>query len=62
MLTDFKIIMPVILDPPDYSRWLGETPATGDELQVLLRPFPVERVQVNEIGLRTGSVKNDNAA
>jgi putative SOS response-associated peptidase YedK len=35
--------MPVILDPVDYPIWLGETPATGNELQALLRPFSTER-------------------
>ncbi len=38
--------MPVILDPADYPAWLGETPAGGDALQALLRPFPAERLAV----------------
>jgi putative SOS response-associated peptidase YedK len=32
--------MPVILDAADYPAWLGETPATRDELQALLKPRP----------------------
>jgi putative SOS response-associated peptidase YedK len=54
--------MPVILDEPDYPRWLGEAPADADELQALLRPFPAERMQAHEIGPRIGNVKNNDAA
>jgi putative SOS response-associated peptidase YedK len=32
--------MPVILDAGDFSRWLGETPASPDQLAALLRPCP----------------------
>ena len=31
--------MPVILDPGDYARWLGEQPAPAAELKQLLRPY-----------------------
>jgi putative SOS response-associated peptidase YedK len=31
--------MPVVLDPSDYARWLGEEPAEPEELKALLRPF-----------------------
>jgi putative SOS response-associated peptidase YedK len=51
--------MPVILDPANYPRWLGETPATGAELQLLLAPFPAERMQAHEIGPAIGNVRND---
>ena len=54
--------MPVILDAADHARWLGEAPATGSELQGLLRPFPAERMLAHEIGARIGNVKNDDAA
>jgi putative SOS response-associated peptidase YedK len=53
--------MPVILEPFDYSRWLGETPAGAEELLALLKPFPAERMQAHEIGPRIGNVKNDDA-
>jgi putative SOS response-associated peptidase YedK len=53
--------MPVILDPANYPRWLGETPATGAELQLLLAPFPAERMQAHEIGPAIGNVRNDDA-
>jgi putative SOS response-associated peptidase YedK len=52
--------MAVILDPANYARWLGETPATGAELQLLLAPFPTERMQAHEIGPAIGNVRNDD--
>jgi putative SOS response-associated peptidase YedK len=54
--------MPVILDAADWQTWLGEVPATPDELQALLRPYPVERMEAHMIGPRIGNVKNDDAA
>ena len=36
--------MPVIFDPGDYARWLGEEPTANDELLALLRPYPAERM------------------
>jgi putative SOS response-associated peptidase YedK len=35
--------MPVILDPTDFSTWLGETFAAPEQLQALLRPFRAGR-------------------
>jgi putative SOS response-associated peptidase YedK len=54
--------MPAILDPADYPRWLGEAPASADELQGLFRPFAAERMRAYPIGSRVGNVKNDDAA
>jgi putative SOS response-associated peptidase YedK len=54
--------MPVILDAADWQTWLGEVPASGDELQALLRPYPAERMEAHMIGPRIGNVKNDDAA
>jgi putative SOS response-associated peptidase YedK len=31
--------MPVILAEEDWAKWLGEEPATNDELKALLVPF-----------------------
>jgi putative SOS response-associated peptidase YedK len=33
--------MPVILDESDWPKWLGEEPATEEELLPLLRPAPM---------------------
>jgi putative SOS response-associated peptidase YedK len=31
--------MPAVLQPDDWAKWLGEEPATVDELKVMLKPF-----------------------
>jgi putative SOS response-associated peptidase YedK len=54
--------MPVILDAADWQTWLGEVPASSDELQALLRPYPVECMEGHAIGPRIDDVKNDDAA
>jgi putative SOS response-associated peptidase YedK len=53
--------MPVIVDPADFPAWLGDTPASGDQVQALLRPFPAERMAAHEIGPEIGNVRNDHA-
>ncbi len=52
--------MPVILDAADWQTWLGEVPASSDELQALLRPFSTERMEAHAIGPEIGNVRNDN--
>jgi putative SOS response-associated peptidase YedK len=55
--------MPVILDAADWQTWLGEVPASSDELQALLQqPYPAECMTAHEIGPEIGNVKSDNAA
>ncbi len=54
--------MPVIIDAADWPTWLGEVPASSDELQALLQPYPAERMEAHMIGPRVGNVKNDDAA
>ena len=48
--------MPVILAPDDWAKWLGEEPATPDELKALLAPFdgqlkiwPVNRQRIGNV-------------
>jgi protein involved in polysaccharide export with SLBB domain len=36
--------MPVIIDAADWQTWLGEVPASGDELQTLLQPEGVYKL------------------
>lgn len=36
--------MPVILEPSSYSRWLGEEPASLQDLKALLRPYDASRM------------------
>jgi putative SOS response-associated peptidase YedK len=38
--------MPVILDETDWPEWLGEQPATEDELCALLSPCPDEALKI----------------
>jgi putative SOS response-associated peptidase YedK len=51
--------MPVILEPEDYGRWLGEEEASADDLRSLLRPYPYEPMRVYPIGPAVGNVKNE---
>ena len=49
--------MPVILSEEDWAKWLGEAPATNDELKALLVPFeddaliiwPVNRQKIGNV-------------
>jgi len=52
--------MPVILPPPAWPAWLGESAASPDALQALLRPYPDEAMRVYPIGPAVGNVKNDS--
>ena len=54
--------MPVILDETDWSRWLGESEDTPDELRALLKPYPADRMRTYRITSRVNSVKNDDEA
>ena len=51
--------MPVILDQADISKWLGEIPATPDELKAMLKPYPSDKMQLWPVDKSVGSVKND---
>jgi len=53
--------MPVILPQEAWARWLGEEAADRDELQLLLKPYPAERMRTYSISTRVNSVKNDDA-
>jgi putative SOS response-associated peptidase YedK len=52
--------MPVILDPADYAKWLGEQEASQEELLGLLRPAPAESIEAFPVGAAVGSVKNND--
>jgi putative SOS response-associated peptidase YedK len=51
--------MPVILPPETWARWLGEEPASREELLELLKPYPAERMHAYAISTRVNSVRND---
>jgi putative SOS response-associated peptidase YedK len=50
--------MPVILDEADWAKWLGEEPATEEELLALLKSCPDEAVKVWPVDNKVGNVKN----
>lgn len=50
--------MPVILAEEDWPRWLGEQPATQEELLALLKPCPDEALKIWQVDRRVGNVRN----
>lgn len=54
--------MPVILAEEDWPAWLGEVPATNEELKELLTPFPSERMNLWPVDKRVGNVRNNDAS
>ena len=54
--------MPVIVDPAEYGKWLGEEPVDPVRLLGMLRPFPAEKMTCFPVDARVGNVKNDDAA
>jgi putative SOS response-associated peptidase YedK len=50
--------MPVILHEADWPQWLGEEPATAQELLALLRPCPDERLKIWRVDNKVSDVRN----
>jgi putative SOS response-associated peptidase YedK len=42
----------------DWPKWLGEEPATEQELLALLRPCPDERLKIWRVDNKVGDVRN----
>jgi putative SOS response-associated peptidase YedK len=53
--------MPVILDKTDWPKWLGEEPATDEELLAMLRPSPDQVLKVWPVDKKVGNVRNRGA-
>jgi putative SOS response-associated peptidase YedK len=51
--------MPVILAEADWPKWLGEEPASEEELKALLRPCPDPHLKLWPVDKRVGNVKNN---
>lgn len=52
--------MPVILDEADWAKWLGEEPATNEELlDHLLKPCPDQAIKIWPVDNRVGNVRNN---
>jgi putative SOS response-associated peptidase YedK len=50
--------MPVILAESDWPKWLGEEPATEDELIAMLKPCPDAALKIWPVDKRVGNVRN----
>jgi putative SOS response-associated peptidase YedK len=53
--------MPVILAESDWPKWLGEEPATEDELLAILKPCPDEALKIWPVDKKVGNVRNKGA-
>ena len=53
--------MPVILADSDWPKWLGEEPATEEELLALLKACPDEMLKIWPVDRAVGNVKNNGA-
>jgi putative SOS response-associated peptidase YedK len=53
--------MPVILDETDWPKWLGEEPATENELLAMLKPCRGEALKIWAVDKMVGNVKNNGA-
>jgi len=52
--------MPVILAEKDWPKWLGEEPATLDELKALLVSCPSEWLKIWPVDKRVGNVRSND--
>jgi putative SOS response-associated peptidase YedK len=53
-----KPALPVILGESDWPKWLGEEPATEQELLALLRPCPDDWLKIWPVDNKVGNVRN----
>jgi len=51
--------MPVILAESDWPKWLGEEPASEQELLTLLKPCPDETLKIWPVDKMVGNVRNN---
>ena len=54
--------MPVILNPGDFDKWLDPTQHDPEPLQVLLRPFPSEKMKAFAISTYVNNPRNQGTA
>ncbi len=54
--------MPVILEPWEYSKWLGEEPCPAHDLKRLLRPLPPESMVSWPVSSKMNSPKVDDVS
>ena len=53
--------MPVILVKDDWGKWLGEEPATSEELLAMLKPSPDADLKIWPVDTKVGNVRNKGA-
>jgi len=51
--------MPVIVDPANYGRWLGEEVVDPVRLLMMLKPYRAEEMECYPVGVAVGNVRND---
>ena len=54
--------MPVILEKPDFPRWLASQSLTKQEAESLLRPSPAGSLVARPVSSRVNNVRNDDAS
>jgi putative SOS response-associated peptidase YedK len=54
--------MPVILDPKNYAKWLGEDATDPEHLKMRLKPFSATAMEAYPVSARVGNVKNTDAS
>ena len=54
--------MPVILEKPDFQRWLASQSLTKQEAENLLRPSPAGSLVARPVSSRVNNVRNDDAS
>lgn len=50
--------MPCILAESDWGKWLGEEPATNEELLALLKSCPDDWLEIYPVDKKVGNVRN----
>ena len=53
--------MPVMIGDEDLGKWIGEEPATDEDILGMLRPFAPERMSAWKVSKDVGAVKNQGA-
>jgi putative SOS response-associated peptidase YedK len=51
--------MPVIIDPANYGKWLGEEATDTMRILMMLKPYPADGIESYPVGTAVGNVKND---
>ncbi len=52
--------MPVILDDEQYTEWLGEDQLSEQELDRLIKPYPMSKMAVNRVSEKVNDTDNNN--